>query len=823
MKTFDEISDSLKGIHFTSFPSVIERFLSSFDLPQSTINRIVERIERNSNEPVFVYRKAVLLCSSELSFTDFEHFSIPYSRYPLVLCFTIDGLLVRNESHFSFYEYKDLSQAIEVFSPLVESQRSQKDAYKAQDFGSLVASFYNSLLLADNDNESSISCVFNTINLVLFIDDATRRYLRLLVSKPTSDYASLYSAIFKKGKDSRFVEETPISIDNDSFQYLRAIVEFDVDNLDIEVLSSLVYKLFSEDATLYGPQTSYLNVQKVIGPLIIDDLKNALSLGDNDYQSVADHILSSYYIDPTNGPGCFLSAAYSELRELLITIDNNHGTSYSTQLKCSHFIALVDNRIALQLSRLTLAFSIIQYVKSPSLSQINAVFDDLNIINCNQLATDWLGLTEHGSFSYFFGSPRFWGYKRLPSDKKEEMRRLFGGSISDADYCSAWLIKSASYINQGRCRAAFVLTNSIVQGSQVPEIWDRVFRNGCEIFFAYDSFKWKPAEIATSSIGVSVVIIGIQKKQEGVKHLYHGDEHIECQSIGPYLIPDSDTIISRSNTNLFDVLPSIRKGNMPYDNGHLLINSYDEYLTIVNKDKSAHDLIKRIVGSDEFINSIRRWCLWIPSEEERAKAIEIKDIKERIDAVKAFRATSTATERCKSNPHQFRECYSTTSGKCSLVVPSVSSENRPYIPIGFINDRTIVSNLAFAIYNCEPWVLCVLSSTMHMLWMKTVCGALETRYRYSNVLCYNTFPLPYISQAKKDILAGLSFNLIRIRENYCDMSLGDLYNNMPPDLITIHNRINESVDSLYQDQPFESDLERLTCLINMYNKRVANE
>ncbi len=824
MKTLDEISDALKGIRFTSFPFVVKRFLSSFDLPQSTINRVVERIESNSNGPVFVYRKAVLFCSNELSFTDFEHFATPYNRYPLVLCFTQSGLLVRNQSNVSaFYEYDDLSRSVEVFSPLVENPRRQKDAYKAQDFGSLVASFYNSLLLAENDIEHSISCVFNTINLVLFIDDAIRKDLRLLVSKPTSDFGSLYYAVISKGKKSKFVEDTPISIDGDSFQYFRAIVEFDVDNLDIEILSSLVYRLFSDDATLYGPQTSYLNVQKVIGPLLIDDLKKALSTEHIDYHSVVNHILSSYYIDPTNGPGCFLSTAYSEIMDLLITIDNQHGTEYSAQLESKRFIALVDNHIALLLSRLTLAFSIIQYIREPSIGQINAIFDDLNVVNCNQLTSDWLSYTDNIGFTYFFGSPRFWGYKRLPNEKKDEMRRLFGGSISDADYCSAWLIKSAFYANQGRCKAAFVLTNSIVQGSQVPEIWNRVFHYGCEIFFAYDSFKWKPADSASANIGVTVVIIGIQKRQDGVKLLYHGDELIECQSIGPYLIPDSDTIVNKSNSSLFNVLPSIRKGNMPYDNGHLLINSYDEYLSIVNKDESAHDLIKRIVGSEEFINSIRRWCLWIPGEDERAKACEIKDIKERIDAVRSFRATSTATEKCKSNPHQFRECYSTTSGKCSLVVPSVSSENRPYIPIGFINDRTIVSNLAFAVYNCEPWVLCVLSSKMHMLWMKTVCGALETRYRYSNVLCYNTFPLPYISLAKKEVLTSLSFSLIRIRENYCDMSLGDLYNDMPSDLIAIHNKINENVDSLYQDQPFESDLERLSCLINMYNKRIANE
>ena len=824
MKTRNEISDALKGIHFSSFPFVIKHFLSAFNLPHSTIDRVVERIERNFNEPVFVYRKAVILCSNELSFTDFEHFAQPYHRFPLVLCFTKAGLFVRNESGVSvFYDYNDLSQIVEVFGALYENPKGQKDVYKARDFSGLVASLYNSLLLAENDRDSSISCVFNTINLALFVDESTRKDIRLVASQPTANYGNTYSVIINKGKQSQFVKEAPIVMGSDSFQYFRAIVEFDVDNLDIEELSSLVYKLFSDDATLYGPQTSYLNVQKIIGPLIVDELKLELSENPERYHSVAKHILSSYYVDPTNGPGCFLSAAYSELKDLLISLDNEHGTDYGSQLECKHFVALVDNQIAYYLSRLTLAFCILQYITEPSLDIINTIFDDLRVVSCNQLNTNWLSYTEPNSYTYFFGSPRFWGYKRLPNEKKEEMQRVFGGSVSDADYCSAWLVKSASYVNQGRSKAAFVLTNSIVQGSQVPEIWSRVYNLDCEIFYAYDSFKWKPADIVTTNIGVSVVIVGIQRKQDGIKRLYHGDEMHLCQSIGPYLIPDSDTIVNRSNASLFNVLPSIRKGNMPYDNGHLLINSSHEYMSIVDKNKAALEFIKRIVGSEEFINAVRRWCLWIPDEAERAKAIEIKEIKDRIDAVRSFRATSTASERCKSNPHQFRECYSTASGMCSLVIPSVSSENRPYIPIGFINDKTIVSNLAFAVYNCEPWVLCVLSSKMHMLWMKTVCGALETRYRYSNVLCYNTFPLPYISSSKKKSLTDLSFLLIKTRENHCDLSLGDLYNDMPKDLISIHDLINENVDSLYQDQPFESDLERLSCLINMYNKRIANE
>lgn len=822
MKTLNEISEALKDIQYVSFPLTIKQFLSAFGLPRPTTDRIVKRVEGNSNEPVFVYRKAVILCSEEISFLDFEQFLNPYNRIPLVLCFTPQGLFVRNQNYVtSFLDYHNLWESAAAFNILIENPKRQKDAYKAQDFGSLVASFYNSLLLAGNSGENSIAGAFNAINLALFTDDSIRCDIRRLVSQPSSNFNELYHTIISLGVKSRFVNDVSICLNGDSFQYFRAIIEFDVDNLDIEVLSSLVYRLFNQDAALYGPQTSYINVQKVIDALILDDFRRSLTETPDSYHSVAEQILTSSYIDPTNGPGSFLTAAFSGIKELLLSIDKEHGTTYSARLNAGRFVSLVDNNIALQLTRLSIAFSIIRYYDNPSIEQINSVYDDLNVVSCNQLDANWMDYSCSSSFTYFFGSPRFLGYKKLTEDKKREMRSVFGRNVADADYCSAWLVKAARCINQSHCKAAFVLTNSVVQGSQVSEIWNTVFGLGCEIYFAYDSFKWKPAEIASTTIGVTVVIVGLQKKQEGTKYLHIGDETIHCQTIGPYLIPNSDTIVIQSNSNLFDVLPSVRKGNMPYDNGQLLIDSYDEYESIINKNTAAHAFIRRIVGSDEFINSIRRWCFWITSEEERLEAIKIEEIKDRIERVRIFRATSAASNKCKANPHKFRESYSTSSGKCSLVIPSVSSENRPYIPMGYINDRTIVSNLAFAVYDCEPWVLSILSSKMHMLWMKTVCGALETRYRYSNVLCYNTFPLPFISSAKKAILTDLSFRLVKVREHYCDRSLGELYNEMPEELVSIHNIIDDNVDSLYQDSPYESDLERLSCLINMYKKRTS--
>lgn len=821
MKSLSDIQDGLKDFTFTSYPHAIRSILTALGLPESTASRLSKLAEDNINSPIYVYRKAVLLYSPEISISYIESLIHPYKAIPLAIVFTPNGLFLRNETQVtSYYSYSKVWEHIDELDALTKSTKGQKDIYRAKDFGELIAGLYNSLILSENTKEASIFGVFNIIKISLFTIGSCREDIRRIASTVTPDPNKQYNDILEKCKDFSFIGSNSISITNDSIKYIRAIVDFDSENIDIEILSSLVYKLFSNDATLYGPQTTYQNVEKVIQPLIFEELQTTLSSDPSQYTNVANHLLNSCFIDPTNGPGCFISTVYSDVKNFLCEIDNANGSNYSDKLDYTHFVSLIDNEVAANLTQLTLAYSILQYIDDPTIDQINDIFKKLRIVICNQLETDWMEFTQMCEQTYILGSPRFWGFKKLPTEHKATLKKVFGKSVSDSDYCSGWLVKAATYISAHNCKAAFVLTNSIVQGAQVPEIWETIYNLGVEIFYAYNSFKWKGYDSA-ANVGVTVIVIGIQKRSSETKHLYYEGDIIPCECIGPYLIPNDETIVKRANSNLFDILPSIRKGNMPYDEGHLLIDSREEY-TLLIQNAEAKRFIKEIVGSEEFIKAIRRWCLWIPDNDVLEKAEKIDKIKKRIEDVRTFRASSTASEKCKANPHQFRETYSTDKGCCSLVVPSVSSENRPYIPIGFISDRTIVSNLAFAVYNCEPWVLCIISSSMHMLWMKTVCGALETRYRYSNVLCYNTFPLPYISDYRKRELTSLAYQLIAIREKHCEKSLGQLYNEMPDELCKVHNTINDKIESLYQDEPFLSDIERLSCLMNLYKTKVNN-
>ena len=347
-------------------------------------------------------------------------------------------------------------------------------------------------------------------------------------------------------------------------------------------------------------------------------------------------------------------------------------------------------------------------------------------------------------------------------------------------------------------------------------LWPRIYGLGCEIDFAYRSFKWKNSP--KHSTGVSVIIVGLSSSayQDQEKVLYADNQVIKTNVIGPYLVNSTKTIISKRTRPLSPQLPDMPKGNMPYDGQHLLLDKSTKD-NMVEQSPEASKYLKRIVGSDEFINNIERWCLWI-ADADFDDAVKIPLVRERIDKVREFRLSKSDknAQKLAQRPHQFREFRSSTQQ--TLVVPSVSSENRPYIPIGFIGKNTVVSNLAFAIYNCEPWVFGVVSSRIHMAWIRTVCGSHETRLRYSSRLGYNTFPLPFIDDDKKSKITSLVFDIISERENYCDRSLGSIYSDLPERLRLLHELLDKEVESCYQQEPFSSDAERIKLLLNMYDR-----
>ena len=608
-----------------------------------------------------------------------------------------------------------------------------------------------------------------------------------------------------------------ISIDRKLFTIINKLFNYDISLIDSEVLGSLLYKLLdnSADINLIGHQTSYQNINKLLTPLLIEKYGNIINnKQQTNLHEIVLELKKLKFFDPTNGPGCFVASAMNAVVNLINDINKITGSDYSTELNTDNYIALVSNDVSYKLSKLIIWFTYTQNstIDKISINYIVDIFDKIRVSVGNQLKSDWDLLCENDGNVYVIGSPQFKGAMKQTNAMKEDVGYVYGDKVNNVDYASAWLIKASDYIKYSKSKAAFILTNSICQGEQVMPIWSNIHSKNCEIEFAYRPFKWY--NTSSDKVGVTVVIIGITDKTYAEsKILIDTETRLKCSYISPYLLPNINTYVVRRKHILSKHLPKMRKVNMPYDNGALIFNwnKKNEFSSNIPNSKT---IIKRLVGADEYINGVPRYCFWIRDDQYNwANAIDI--ISYRIGQVKSFRATSKASEKTKNNPHQFREFIETEKGTQTLIVPSVSSENRVYIPIGFVYDNTIISNLAFAIYNCETWVLPILVSKMHQLWIKIVCGKLESRNRYSNELGYNTFPFPEIDSIQKHALTQLSRELIKIREEYCGSSLGQLYSNTPPKLANIHQKIDEYIDVCYGKSDFNSDTERLSMLFNL--------
>ena len=374
------------------------------------------------------------------------------------------------------------------------------------------------------------------------------------------------------------------------------------------------------------------------------------------------------------------------------------------------------------------------------------------------------------------------------------------------------------YIQNTPSRYAFVSTNSLTQGEQVALLWPNIFLLGEGIDFAYTSFKWD--NNAKHNAMVSVVIIGVScNNYKKNKKLYSKDKVITCDNINPYLLNAPNLIIGRTSTSISD-LPPMMKGSMPTDGGYL---SFDKG----EKDKLLSDyphicsIIKGYMGSDEFINGKLRYCLWLNSEQYELYK-EIPELKVKFEKVAEARLKSgtVTTKEFAKYPYMFRQPQYKESP--SIIVPSVSSERRKYIPIGYLDKDIVISNLAFAVYDAPIWLSGVLMSLIHMVWARTFCGRLGTGYRYSSTLCYNTFPFPKISESKKQEISEAAENVLITRENYPGATLADLYDpdRMPEGLKEAHAKLDDIVESCYPGYPFANDEARLECLFKMYEKMI---
>jgi len=396
---------------------------------------------------------------------------------------------------------------------------------------------------------------------------------------------------------------------------------------------------------------------------------------------------------------------------------------------------------------------------------------------------------------------------------------VVGKKVRAIDYIVGWFWKAADYIITTEALAAFVTTNSISQGVQVPAVWPRILSQNIEIFLADRDFKW--SNNATNNAGVMVSVIGIRPKSNAAKTIVEGDTRRIASNINCYLVDGPSIIVLGESSSRFG-LPLMNAGNIARDKGNLMITSVEKDC-LLQDFPDAHRLVRRLAGSNEAINGLVRYCLWI-KDDDAEYAQEILFIAERLEKIREYRANGS--ERGKlglATPHRFERTI--TGDKCQLIVPRVSSERREYLPVEFSSAEVIVSDAAMAIYDPPIWALAVFASRIHLVWIATVCGKLETRYRYSNTLGWNTFPVPKLTEKNKADLTRCAEYILLAREAHFPATIADLYDpeKMPADLRAAHDRNDELLERIYIGRRFRNDTERLEKLFELYTKMTTKD
>ena len=527
--------------------------------------------------------------------------------------------------------------------------------------------------------------------------------------------------------------------------------------------------------------------------------------------------------DPACGSGNFLMVCFKELKKLENSIKsycNDNGIEFENKeyVTTENFYGIEYNYIATEVCRIGMAFTSLK-LGEPLKSEI--VLPIKTICNGKALLMDWEAFCPKTSMTFIVGNPLYKGAHSLDAEQQRELRIVYaeeisnGYKIGELDYATGYFYKATQFVKGTDNGFAFVTTNSLTQGIHVPTLWPLLFSKGIEISFGYTSFKWKNEGKNTTA--VTVVIIGCRSVLcKHPKTIYDGNLSYDANDISPYLTKGGIIVQKENKGPISKILPKMLKGNMPYGKGLLL--SPREKDELLKNYPNAKNFLKRVVGSQEFIHGEERWCLWI-SDEQLPDAEKIQPIMERIESVREARLQGDkSAQKLALRAHQFREINMPEN--YTLVIPSVSSENRAYMQIGYVNKNTVVTNLAFAIYDAEPWVFGLISSKMHNLWIRTVCGGLETRLRYSNVLGYNTFPVPNLSDEQKQNIAEAALGVLIERENNSEMSLMEMYNidTMPSGLQYAHKILDEVVEGCYKSDGFLSDQERLDEMFIIYKE-----
>ncbi len=643
--------------------------------------------------------------------------------------------------------------------------------------------------------------------------------------------------------------------------YLLHVGNLDWTRINPDIFGSMIQAVADDEerGALGMHYTSVPNILKVLNPLFLDDLRARLEeAGENPRKllNLRNRIARIRVFDPACGSGNFLVIGYKQMREIEAEINRRRGEAeLKSIIPLTNYRGIELRHFSCEIARLALIIAEYQcdvLYRGQQLALAEFLpLEAANWITCgNALRLDWVGLMDNGKNraedlfetpldqtdinfaneggeTYICGNPPYLGSTWQSDEQKADLKRIFDSRTKlwkSLDYVAGWFMKAADYATHAQSAAAFVSTNSICQGQQVPILWPLIFSTGNLIHFAHTSFKW--ANLASHNAGVTVVIVGITNRAEKMRRLYSMDSDRnavlkEAENINAYLVTGSDVIVNKA-LKPANKLPEMVRGNMPYDGGHLLLETSDLAALNLSSEQQKR-FVRKIYGSAEFIRGLERFVLWI-EDRHLHEAMEIVAIRNRVEGVRAMRLASRdkSAQDMAKRAHQMREM---NIGEFhTIAVPAITSENRDFLPCGLLDDRTTVTNKVYALYDAPLWNMALIASRLHWVWIGTVCVRMRTDFSYSNTLGWNTFPVPPLTEQNKADLTRCAEDILLAREAHFPATIADLYDpeKMPTNLRAAHDRNDETLERIYLGRRFKNDTERLEKLFELYTKMTAS-
>lgn len=853
-------------------------FLLAYGLPKSSINRLKKGdYNKSKNDGEIIWAKKVYF-KTILENEDVHDVIDDISKSDVIEKQKIRFIIVTDFKTFLSKDIKTsntldielskLFESLNFFLPLMGREKITLDKENPADIkaANQMGKLYDQIIKDNPDYDlekyrDHLNLFFTRLLFLYYADDADifkkNQFLNSLAEfteKNGSDLKQFFNNLFyvldnkDRSSSQSYFKEFPY-VNGNLFNGKIKIPEFskttrkmimdgaslDWHMINPDILGSMLQSVVSpeereEDEMHY---TSVSNILNLIDPLFLDTLQKKIDDADNNEEKLKKILKFIYNLkifDPACGSGNFLIITYKQLCLLeikifkkLFELNPNDWRMSVSGISLNQFYGIEKSNYAVETTKLSLWLAE---------HQMNLMFKEVfgnikpslplsetgKILCENSIDVDWKTFCKKDkktSFIFLIGNPPFKGFSERNESQQKDVIKIFGKSTK-ADYVSLWFLKGAEYIKDVQeAELSFVTTNSLNQGEQIEIVWEKIYNNDIEISFAHKSIIWK--NNARDNAGVTVSIVGLRKSNSSKKYLFIDNYKKEVKSINPYLFEGRDIIIKKKRKPISD-LPIMCLGDMAKDGSSLVLNQ-KEYEDIIEKFPNSKKYIKKFVGGIDFLRGEKRWCIWC-DESGYKELNEINFFNNRFKLVARNRNNSRkiGTQKYSKLPYRFVEIRKKFTD--ALIVPTTSSERRKYLPIGFVDKDTIITAPNQVIYEFAPYVLSILSSRMHFLWLETVGGKLTSRLRYSSEIVYNNFPIIIDSKKIKDDLNVTALKLLDEREKYSEKTISELYDplKMPNNLLNIHIEIDQIIEKCYKNSSFKDDNERIEFLFKNYEQ-----